>query len=183
MKSVLASLSLAALLASCASAPTVSSDHDPAANFAGYHGYFWLKQPEGVNPLAEQRIVSGVDAHLAAKGWQQVPQDQADVAVVANVASHEEHDLDTMYTGMGGWGYGGWYGAGMGMGSSTTRVRTYTVGTLVLDMFDAKTKRAVWRGTASGTVSDKPETNQAAIQTALDKMFVAFPPGSAPPAK
>jgi len=128
MKSILAPLLLAALLSSCASAPTVSTDHDPAANFAGYHGYFWLKQPEGLNPLAGQRIVSGVDAHLAAKGWQQVPQDQADVAVVANVASHEEHDLDTMYTGMGGWGYGGWYGAVYSPGYlvNTTVVRLQT---------------------------------------------------------
>jgi hypothetical protein len=86
-----------------------------------------------------------------------------------------------MYTGMGGWGYYGW--GGMGMASSTTRVTTYTVGTLVLDMFDTKTKRAIWRGTASGTVSEKPEQNTANIEAALNKMFTNFPPGSAPAAK
>ena len=176
MKATLAAFAVALLLAGCASNPTVATDHDPSANFTVYKTYFWLKQPEGVNPLAQQRIVAGVDSRLAAKGWRQVPQAEADVAIVANVASHEEHDLDTMYTGMGGWGY---YG-GMGMGSSTTRVRTYTIGTLVVDMFDAKTKRAVWRGTASGTISDKPETNQRNIEYALDQMLNGFPPGSAP---
>ena len=45
-------------------------------------------------------------------------------------------------------------------------------------MFDASTKRAIWRGTASGTVSDSPEKNQAAVEAALDKMLSAFPPGS-----
>jgi len=179
MKAIFAGCVLATVLAGCASAPTVSTDHDPAANFSAFQTYFWLKQPEGVNPLAQQRIVSGIDARLAGKGWRQVPQTEADVALVANVASHQEQDLDTMYTGMGGWGYGGW-GYGVGMGSSTTRVRTYTIGTLVVDMFDAKTKRAVWRGTASGTVSEKPEENQRNIETALDRMFTSFPPGSAP---
>ena len=73
---------------------------------------------------------------------------------------------------------GSWFAAPLSGGYSTTRVRTYTVGTLVLDMFDASTKRAIWRGTASGTVSDSPEKNQAAVEAALDKMLSAFPPGS-----
>jgi hypothetical protein len=182
MKSLVASLFLASLLTSCASGPTVSTDHDPAVTFSSYHTYAWLKQPEGINPLAEQRIVAGVESRLAAKGWTKAASpEQADVAVAANVASHQEQSLDTMYTGMGGWGYYGW--GGMGMASSTTRVTTYTVGTLVLDMFDTKTKRAIWRGTASGTVSEKPEQNTANIEAALNKMFTNFPPGSAPPAK
>ena len=171
MKSFVASLFLASLLSSCASGPTVSTDHDPAVTFSSYHTYAWLKQPEGINPLAEQRIVAGVESRLAAKGWTQAASpEQADVAIAANVASHQEQSLDTMYTGMG-------------MASSTTRVTTYTVGTLVLDMFDTKTKRAIWRGTASGTVSEKPEQNTANIEAALNKMFTNFPPGSAPAAK
>ena len=51
------------------------------------------------------------------------------------------------------------------------------------DMFDMKTKQAIWRGTASGTVPDSPEDVNAKAQAGVDKMFAAFPPGSAPPAK
>jgi hypothetical protein len=183
MKLFLASLVTATLLAGCASTPTVTTDHDPAVNFSDFHSYYWLKQPDlSMNPLAVQRIVAGIDGELAAKGWSKGTAETASVAVVANVATHEQQDLDTMYTGMGGWGYGGW-GYGMGMGTATTRVVTYTIGTLIVDMFDAKTKRAIWRGTAQGTVSEQPEKNTAALNTALDKMFATFPPGSAPPAK
>ena len=66
--------------------------------------------------------------------------------------------LNTTYMG-GGWGYGpGWgWGGGMGgMGSSTTSVRNYSVATVVLDLWDAKQKRLVWRGTVSDTMSDNP---------------------------
>ena len=178
MKTLALLIATGLVLAGCASTPDVAVDHDPAANFTAFKTYYWAKEPDSRNPLANQRLVAGIDQRLSAKGWTRASEGSADVAVVANVATSEKQTLDTMYTGMGGWGYGGW-GYGAGMGSSTTRVNTYTVGTLVLDMFDAKTKKAVWRGTASGTVPDTPEKTEAAIKSALDKMFVNFPPGSA----
>lgn len=177
MKALFAVLAVA-LLTSCASTPDVTTDHDPSADFSRYRTYYWAQEPNTTNPLAQQRIVAGVDRRLSARGLTR-QEGSGDIALVANVATSEQQTLDTMYTGgaYGGWGWGPGWGYG-GMGSSTTRVRTYTVGTLVLDMFDASTKRAIWRGTASGTVSDSPEKNQAAVEAALDKMLSAFPPGS-----
>ncbi|PYR70842.1 MAG: hypothetical protein DMF87_17325 [Acidobacteria bacterium] len=46
-----------------------------------------------------------------------------------------------------GFGYGAWWGGG----SYTTSVHTYVQGTLIVDLYDAKTKKMVWRGTATGT--------------------------------
>ena len=107
-----------------------------------------------------------MNAPLQAKGWNEASSG-GDVAVVAHVATKERQSLDAMYAGpsWGGWGWGpGWYGMGMNMGATTTHVRTYTVGTLVVDMFDAKTKQAVWRGTASGTVPGSPEKVDEAVR-------------------
>ena len=80
--------------------------------------------------------------------------------------------------GGGGWGMGpGWgWGGGMGMGSSTTQVRNYTVGTLVLDMWEVERKQLVWRTTASDTLSDNPQKNSEKIQEAARKMFEEYPP-------
>ena len=78
--------------------------------------------------------------------------------------------------GYGGYGYRGW--GGMGMGSATTTESEYTVGTLVVDIFDAKSKALMFRGTASDELSDKPEKNQKKLEKASDKMFKKFPPGS-----
>ena len=176
---MLSSLLLFAGLSGCTSSPTVDIDHDPSANFTAYRTYAWAKKPEGGSPLGMQRVVAGIDSRLQAKGWSMASPETADIALIANVATQQQQDIDTMYSGMGpGWGYGWGWGGGM----ATTTVRNYTVGTLILDMFDAKTKQGVWRGTASGTVSDSSQTNQEQLNKALDKMFVGFPPGSAPPA-
>lgn len=69
------------------------------------------------------------------------------------------------------------------MGSATTRVRTYTVGTLVVDLFDTRTKQAIWRGTASDTVPDDPAKGDALLRAGIAEMFEGFPPGSAPAAR
>jgi hypothetical protein len=78
--------------------------------------------------------------------------------------------------GYGGYGWRGWGGAGMG--TATTTTSEYTVGTLVVDIFDAKSKQLVFRGTASDELSNKPEKNQKKLAKASDKMFKDFPPGS-----
>jgi hypothetical protein len=64
------------------------------------------------------------------------------------------------------------------MGYQRSRVTSYTVGTLVVDMFDARTKRAVWSGTAEDTIPGTPAKINADIDAAVAKMFAGFPPGT-----
>ena len=174
----------ALLLAGCASSPIVKTHADPSANFTAYHTYTWVQKPNDMAPLQQQRLVAAIDAKLQQQGWTQSANGQ--VSLVANVATREKQTLDTFYNGptYAGWGWGNpwgmgpmanWGNPGWGMGNATTTVDTYTVGTLVLDMFDAKTKQAIWRGTASGNVPDSPQKQDAAIQAGVDKMFSTFP--------
>jgi hypothetical protein len=58
-------------------------------------------------------------------------------------------------------------------------VNDYKVGTLVVDIFDAKTKQAIWHGNASDALSDNAKSNTQATEEAVDKMFRTFPPPSA----
>ena len=58
----------------------------------------------------------------------------------------------------------------------TTVVSEYAVGTLVVDMFDAKNKNLVFRGTAEDEISDNPEKNAKRLEKASTKMFKNFPP-------
>jgi hypothetical protein len=175
MKALLIAV-LATSLVACASTPTVKTDFDPAASFGTYKTYSWAVKPTAGSPLVQQRIVDGINARLQAKGLREAP--QGDIALAAHIVTDRKQTLDTFYTGtgMGGWGWRGGWGGGMGMGSATTTVRTYDVGTLVLDMFDTRTKQAVWRGTASGTVPSSPAKINAAVEAGLDKMFAGYPP-------
>lgn len=174
---------VALVLAGCASIPAVQTDHDPAVDFARYQTYGWREKPTGGTALAMQRIVTRIDEQLQSKGWRMVPADSADIALAAHVATHQEHRLDTFYDGpmWNGWGwYGPWgWGPSM-MGYQRTRVSSYTVGTLVVDMFDTRSKRAVWSAMAEDTIPDTPQKINADIDAAVAKMFAGFPPGRAP---
>jgi len=164
-----------ALVGACASTPVVHTDHDPAATFSAYRTYAWRQEPPASNPLVRQRLVEAIEARLLARGWSPAPESEADIALVGNVASREEQTIETFYDGPG-WGEWEWRGVAGRTGARTTHVYTYTVGTLVLDMFDNRTKKAVWRATAEGTVPATPKQVDAALQAAVDKMFAEFPP-------
>jgi hypothetical protein len=51
-------------------------------------------------------------------------------------------------------------------------------GTLVVDLFDAKTKDLVWRGVSSGMLSNKSAKNIANLNRGVQKLFQHFPPES-----
>jgi hypothetical protein len=58
------------------------------------------------------------------------------------------------------------------MGTSTTSVSTYQKGTLVVDVWDAKSETLVWRGMASNIVlTQNPEKMHKKIDKALKKMM------------
>jgi len=63
---------------------------------------------------------------------------------------------------------------------STTTIQNVNVGTLVVDLVDAKTTKPVWRGMASDTIDPKStgEQKQEALNYAMNKMFAKYPPGA-----
>ena len=62
------------------------------------------------------------------------------------------------------------------MGTATTTEDTYKVGTLVVDLFDAKTKKIIWRGSSSDTLSSKSDKNIKDLDKGVQKLFEHFPP-------
>ena len=172
MKRLAFAATVAMMLAACASTPDVQTDFDPTAQFSRYRTYAWTATPAFGAPLMQQRITASIDAKLGAIGWTPAPAATADVVIAAQVITREQLSIDTFNSG-GGWG--GWGPPGPG----SARVRSHTVGTLVLDIFDARTKRAVWRGTASGALPKTSDKATAKTQEAIDRMFASFPGASA----
>jgi hypothetical protein len=173
----LAAAAAVSVVASAAFAQDVKVDFDKAANFAAIKTFDVKIGTSWNNPLGEKRVVAEIAQALTEKGWTRAEGDKADAFVVLHGATDVKKSLDTFYSGgYGGYGWHGW-GAG-GMSSSTTTVNEYTVGTLVVDIFDAKSKALMFRGTASDELSNKPEKNAKKLAKASDKMFKDFPPGS-----
>ena len=172
MKRLVFAAAAAVMLAACASTPDVQTDFDPAAQFSRYRTYAWGPTPPQFGaPLMQQRITASIDAKLGAMGWTSAPAATADVVIAAHVVTREQLSIDTLNSG----GWGGWGPPG----HSSASVRSYTVGTLVVDMFDAKSKRAVWRGTASGALPKTANQATAKTQEAIDRMFASFPGATA----
>jgi len=62
------------------------------------------------------------------------------------------------------------------LGRAVVEEYDFTVGTLVVDIFDARTKQAVWHGSARGVISDSLEQNVKEVKLAVDKLLSRFPP-------
>jgi hypothetical protein len=170
------------LLTGC-STIQVTTDHDATVNFAGYRSYFWKQAPSTGNPLMDGRIVSAVDGQLASRGWLLTSEAKAQTALAGEVITRENQRMQTIHHGRGGPGWGGGWGMG-GMGGmggpmmSTSHVINYTIGTFVLDIYDAQTRNVIWRGTVSDTVSTNPAAVRKTIDEGARKLFAGFPPGS-----
>jgi len=163
------------LFAGKSSAQQVKTDYDRSANFGQYKTYSW-EQVKTKDALDVDRIKTAVNAALAAKGWTQVDSG-GDVCIVAIEITQNRQTLNTFYDGFGG-GWGWRRFGGGGFGEATTTTETYKVGTLVVDLFDAKTKQLIWRGTSSNTLSNNSDKNIKNLGKGADKMFKHFPPGS-----
>jgi len=173
VKNVFVSFAVVALLASASFAQKVKTDYDRTANFGQYKTYSW-EAVKTRNQLNIDRIKSAVDAELTAKGFTQVPSGGS-LSLVAMEATKNQQTLNTVYNGMGG----GWrWRGGFGGGDATTYVDNYKVGTLVLDAFDSQSKKLLWRGSASNTLSDKADKNIETLNKGVKKMLKDFPPGS-----
>ena len=154
-------------------AQDVKTDYDRSANFTQYKTYSWDKVTTQ-DPLLGDRIKNAVDGALAAKGWTQVASG-GDVSLRATEITHDEQILNTFYDNFGrGRRFGG-----IGFGDATTTTETYQVGSLVIDMFDNQTKKVIWRGSSSDTLSGKPDKNIKNLDKGVQKMFKHFPPEAA----
>jgi len=161
------------LLAGTLSAQQVKTDYDRSANFGQYKTYSW-EHVKTQDPLYEDRIKNSVNAALAAKGWTQVDSG-GDVSLVAMEITHNQQTLNTFYDGFGG-GLGWRRFGGGGFGEATTTTETYKVGTLVVDLFDSKTRKLLWRGTSSDTLSNNSDKNIKNLDKGVEKLFKQFPP-------
>ncbi len=164
-------------------AANVRTDYDHSVNFAQYKTYSWGKVQTS-NPFYVSRIKQAVDKDLQAKGWQLAETGGA-VMIFATDNVKNQKQLETNYDGMGGgwgggWGWGGWgWGGGWGpggMGESTTTTYDQRVGTLVIDLFDASSKKLLWRGLATQDLSSNAERNTKSLDGDINNMFKKFPP-------
>ena len=144
------------LMSGIASAQDVTTDFDKKFDFKTLKTFAVKIGTSWGNPLGEKRVIEEVEMGLTKKGWAKAEEGSADSIVMLHGATEDKKELSTFYSGYGGYRYSGWGG----MSTAHTTTYEYTVGTLVVDIFDAKSKELVFRGVAKDGFSDKPEKNQ-----------------------
>ncbi len=162
------------LLARAAAAQNVNYDYDRHANFAAYRTYAWVRGTTlAADDLNHARIVAAVDRQLAAKGLAQ--EDSAgnpDVQVLYLVGLRQDLEFN---------GYDNRLAVPDG-GPSWARVEPVPVGTLAVEVIDAKSHALVWRAAATKDLDlgQSPERWESNLNKAVEKMFKHYPgPGHA----
>jgi hypothetical protein len=177
LQQVLGITLIAVALPAIAAAQKTTYDFDKTAPFAQFLTYALKDGTPTKNPLIDKRIVAAIEAQLAAKGL--VRNDAApDVFVLFHVALDEQQDISTYSSGPMYGGYGWGWGAGWGTTMTDVRVRNILVGTLAIDIVDAKKKEIAWRGLGTKEIDTnaKPEKRDQNIAKAVEKIFRNYPP-------
>jgi hypothetical protein len=187
-----------AALGACTTLP-VTTDLNPHYSVANCHTYAFARehvanadQPAAFgNPLNADRLRAAIEANLAARGIQRVA-DRGAADCVVGYAMGTRQVFDDYYAGWGGVGWGGWgpaYGWGPGAFGGAWAydgawVRDET--RIAVDVFDAKSRQAMWHGAVSQTTYDLTGPRaEAKINAATAAIFTKFPvgvPGAPAPA-
>ena len=160
------------LLSTPALAQNVTYDFDKSADFSRFKTYAWLRGTPLNDQLNHKRIVAAVDAQMAAKGFNQVEKTaNPDVFVAYHATFNKNLQINGFSSGWGGYRFGpNRVGA--------ARVDQILIGTLAVDLVDARSKDIVWRGMATKEVDVKasPEKREKNINKAAEKIFKNYPP-------
>jgi hypothetical protein len=169
----------------------VTTDVNPNFSVASCHSYTFAhevvanaNQPVAFgNPLNADRLRGAIEANLAARGIARAG-DGAAADCVVGYAIGTRQVFNDYYAGWGpGWGYGyGWGRRGWGgWGYDGPWVENET--RIVVDVFDAKSHKAIWHGAVSQSMYDFTGPNaEMKINTATAAIFAKLPIGAAPPA-
>jgi hypothetical protein len=154
-------------------AQKTSFDFDKTADFSKFKTYALRDGTNVGDPLIDKRIVTALQAELAAKGLTS-NDTKPDIVVVYHVAFDKKQDITAYSSGYGRYGYrwgGGW-------GTTDVRVNEILVGTLIIDVSDANKQEVVWRGMGVKEVNPqaKAEQRDKNINGAVKKILQNFPP-------
>lgn len=177
-------LILAASLSAC-SAIRTGAHYDLTSNFSGYRSYSWIAanplilgsgRQSSISPLTQSHITRVIAAELQRKGFVFADSpDEADFIVCFTLGTRAGIDARSYPVAyQGTWG---WHLYGRHYYTNQVHHRSYTEGTLSIDIFDGKSKQPVWHGWASKTISDANRQKPTPIiKKAVAQVFEQFPP-------
>jgi hypothetical protein len=170
-------LSLILLVGAVSNAQKVSSGYDKSINFSGYKSYVFSSTQGARNPLVNEMIIAAVERELGARGLTKVDANgDLRVSYLAATGYNLQvgeakfgYNVNPAYVGL--------------VPTGTPATMDVVTGTLVIDLFDNKTDRIIFRGTAKDVLQRAPGPDPVAdaklvgktVNNAITKMFKKYP--------
>ena len=177
MKLATLGLIAVALIATPCAAQKVYVDYDKYADFKAYESFAWVDTNTTslkLNyPEVDSMIKNNIEYYLVKGGLVEDTEDP-DVYVTYHGSANTQTQLMTTTFGYAygaGWTWGPYWGPQVVSGSMTT---DFKKGTMIIDIWDAKKKEALFRGTVVKIHGDDPMKAIKQIDNGIDKIVKEF---------
>jgi hypothetical protein len=160
------------MAATAAPAQTVTIDYDHTVNFLKFKTYTWAKL-HATDPSVEDRITIAVNRDMG--GRYMTESDHGDVLIAAVDATHDAQEFGTFYDSLGS-DYSWQRPWGSGFMDSEAALTDIPVNTLVIDMYDGKTHKLLWRGTVTEPLQGSTDKKDNEIDKAVTELIGKYPP-------
>ena len=154
-------------------AQTVTIDYDHSVNFMKFKTYTWDKI-HATDPSVEDRISIAVNRDMSGRYMSEVAKN-GDVTIIAVEATQDKQEYADFYAGLSNFAWQRAWGSGGFLDTAAT-LRDVPLDTLVLDMYDTKTYKLLWRGTVTEPVVKSEDKNDQKIDKAVTQLISKYPP-------
>lgn len=156
----------------------VTSDYDKTVDFSKYKTYSfagWQDNSDKIlNKFDKERILTALQAEFDKRNFKLI-EGKGDATIVLYIMVEDKKSTTAYNNYVGGMGYRGGWGYGMGNVSTTYSESDYRQGTLVVDMYDEESKNLVWEGIIQTVVEEKPQKREKSIPKKVQKLMKQYP--------
>jgi len=152
--------------------PKADVQYDQAADFSAFHTYAWKDTQERLpNPTRHIAVVTAIERELEKKGLVKARDGAADVEVrfYATLDKHVSGSARQSETPA----------LGVSDLRITVDVEKMAEGTLVVELYEPKTDRRLWRGTTTRVLRESA-IDEEAIRSAVALVLRSYPPSPPP---
>ena len=167
---------LTLLTAGCASAPRITTNTNPAADFASFDTYNFMPvlgtdRPNGVQTPLSAMLTSAMSREMSSRGYQR--SDNPDLLI--NFFVNTERRMDVRQVPAPSTFHGFRFNRYATWGGYRTEVRQYTQGTLAIDLVDARQKVLAWEGIAQQRLgSSAQQITQEQVDDVVRQVMAEF---------
>gem|GEM_PF-612003 len=178
-KTIIFSMLVLLMSASCSPKFTVGADKDPEVDFSKYISfkedsrYLFTKRSNTLlnSELTKKRVTASIDASLKEKGYE-VVEKNPDFIFSFQTEVRSRQDVSYNNNNNPVWGYWSRWNAPI---TNQPTVRDYEEMTLIIDVKDAKSLELIWQGWVIGELKYSAETWASRIEETVRKAMSNFP--------